>query len=127
MNVEQMTNRLQEIMQRAIMIANSNHNPQLCVEHVLKALNSDDGIIALWNKLNVDYGKIDVIIDKYLAKLNRVDNTNITLNREVENAYNEALNWSKKHEETYMSSVSMLIALLFGKTEVATEIVNALN
>ena len=127
MNVEQMTNRLQEIMQRAIMIANSNHNPQLCVEHVLKALNSDDGIIALWNKLNVDYGKIDVIIDKYLAKLNRVDNTNITLNREVENAYNEALNWSKKHEETYMSSVSMLIALLFGKTEVAKEIVNALN
>ena len=127
MNVEQMTNRLQEIMQRAIMIANSNHNPQLCVEHVLKALNSDDGIIALWNKLNVDYGKIDVIIDKYLAKLNRVDNTNITLNREVENAYNEALNWSKKHEETYMSSVSMLIALLFGKTEVAKERVNALN
>ena len=127
MNVEQMTNRLQEIMQRAIMIANSNHNPQLCVEHVLKALNSDDGIIALWNKLNVDYGKKDVIIDKYLAKLNRVDNTNITLNREVENAYNEALNWSKKHEETYMSSVSMLIALLFGKTEVAKEIVNALN
>ena len=127
MNVEQMTNRLQEIMQRAIMIANSNHNPQLCVEHVLKALNSDDGIIALWNKLNVDYGKIDVIIDKYLAKLNRVDNTNITLNREVENAYNEALNWSKKHEETYMSSVSMLVALLFGKTEVAKEIVNALN
>ena len=127
MNVEQMTNRLQEIMQRAIMIANSNHNPQLCVEHVLKALNSDDGIIALWNKLNVDYGKIDVIIDKYLAKLNRVDNTNITLNREVENANNEALNWSKKHEETYMSSVSMLIALLFGKTEVAKEIVNALN
>ena len=127
MNVEQITNRLQEIMQRAIMIANSNHNPQLCVEHVLKALNSDDGIIALWNKLNVDYGKIDVIIDKYLAKLNRVDNTNITLNREVENAYNEALNWSKKHEETYMSSVSMLIALLFGKTEVAKEIVNALN
>ena len=127
MNVEQMTNRLQEIMQRAIMIANSNHNPQLCVEHVLKALNSDDGIIALWNKLTVDYGKIDVIIDKYLAKLNRVDNTNITLNREVENAYNEALNWSKKHEETYMSSVSMLIALLFGKTEVAKEIVNALN
>ena len=42
MNVEQMTNRLQEIMQRAIMIANSNHNPQLCVEHVLKALNSDE-------------------------------------------------------------------------------------
>lgn len=122
MNIEKMTERLQSILQKAIQLAQENGNSELCTEHILKAMNEDDGIQSLWEKLNVDHHTVGMIIDEYLRKLPTVSNSNLNINRLVNDGYNLASKWSAKQQENYMSSVSLLIGLLENKAEVSKKI-----
>lgn len=122
MNIEKMTERLQSILQKAIQLAQERGNSELCTEHILKAMNEDDGIQSLWEKLNVDHHTVGMIIDEYLRKLPTVSSSNLNINRLVNEGYNLANKWSVKQQENYMSSVSLLIGLLENKSEVSKKI-----
>ena len=122
MNIEKMTERLQSILQKAIQLAQERGNSELCTEHILKAMNEDDGIQSLWEKLNVDHHTVGMIIDEYLRQLPTVSNSNLNINRLVNEGYNLANKWSAKQQENYMSSVSLLIGLLENKSEVSKKI-----
>ena len=69
MNFDKMTERLQNILTKAIQFAQERSNSELSTEHILKIMNEDDGIQSLWERLNVDYHTVDVIVNEYLAKL----------------------------------------------------------
>ena len=124
MNFDKMTERLQNILTKAIQFAQERSNSELSTEHILKIMNEDDGIKSLWERLNVDYHTVDVIVNEYLAKLPTVTNNNININRLVNEGYNLGEKWSKQQQENYMSSVSLLIGLLENKSEVSKKIVN---
>ena len=124
MNFDKMTERLQNILTKAIQFAQERSNSELSTEHILKIMNEDDGIQSLWERLNVDYHTVDVIVNEYLAKLPTVTNNNININRLVNEGYNLGEKWSKQQQENYMSSVSLLICLLENKSEVSKKIVN---
>ena len=124
MNFDKMTERLQNILTKAIQFAQERSNSELSTEHILKIMNEDDGIQSLWERLNVDYHTVDVIVNEYLAKLPTVTNNNININRLVNEGYNLGEKWSKQQQENYMSSVSLLIGLLENKSEVSKKIVN---
>ena len=122
MNFEKMTERLQNILTKAIQFAQERSNSELSTEHIFKIMNEDDGIQSLWERLNVDYHTIDMIVNEYLAKLPTVTNSNININRLVKEGYSLAEKWSKNQQENYMSSVSLLIGLLENKSEVSKKI-----
>ncbi|MDY5251733.1 MAG: AAA family ATPase [Erysipelotrichaceae bacterium] len=127
MNIEKMTERLQSILQKAIQYAQENQNSELCSEHILKAMNEDDGIQSLWEKLNVDSYAFAKIVDDHLARLPKVSNSNLNINRAVNEAYELANKWSKKQDENYLSSVSLLIGILENKSDVAKVINRAFD
>ena len=113
MNFEQMTERLQAIILKAIQMCQQLGNPEVTSEHLYKAMLQDDGLEGLWNRLGVNINNLNNIVDKYidrLAKSNSIGQPG--LNRDVVEGYNKALEWSKSQEDTYMSSAALLIGLL---------------
>ena len=126
MNIDQMTERLQRILMEAIQLAQAQGQSELNVEHCLKAIFEDDGIDGLWQRLNQDKQRTLQIIDSYMKRLpSSTSAAQPNLSREVQLAYQKALEWSQAHEETYMSSVAFLIGLLFGGSAVAKAILEA--
>ncbi len=128
MNFEQMTERLQAIILKAIQMCQQLGNPEVTSEHLYKAMLQDDGLEGLWNRLGVNINNLNNIVDKYidrLAKSNSIGQPG--LNRDVVEGYNKALEWSKSQEDTYMSSAALLIGLLSNKASVTQEILKETN
>ncbi|MCF0116281.1 MAG: AAA family ATPase, partial [Erysipelotrichaceae bacterium] len=124
MNIEKMTERLQRILVDAINKAQERSNPEVCSEHLLLSMLQDDGADGLWERLNINKSTLFEIVHKYLDKLPKSDNySQPTLNYEVNRSYQEALKWSKEHQEEYMSSTSLLMGLLFNNSAVSKEII----
>ncbi|NLC96095.1 MAG: AAA domain-containing protein [Erysipelotrichaceae bacterium] len=122
MNIEQMTERLQAIILNAIQLCQQLGNSEVSSEHLYKVMLQDDGLEGLWNRLEVNTNNLNNIVDNFLERLSRSDgNFQPGLNKDVVEAYNKALNWSKKQDETYMSSAAMLIGLLSNKASVTKE------
>ena len=57
MNIEEMTEKLQEVIMKALMIAKDNKNPELTLQHLLKAFLENDDIENLLDKLKININK----------------------------------------------------------------------
>lgn len=113
MNIEQMTERLQNILMNAMMQAQQMHNSELTTAHCLWAMMKDEGIEAVLKQLHVDSTEIMRLITLTMERIAKVSNGQQPyLSNEVNTAYQKALKWSQGQEETYMSSVAFLIGLL---------------
>lgn len=113
MNIEQMTERLQNILMSAMMLAQEQGHSELTTAHCLKAMAKDDGIETILTQCQVNLNEWMNLVNETIARLPRVSNVQQPyLSNEVNTAYSKALQWSKKQEETYMSSVAFLIGLL---------------
>ena len=122
MNPELMTEKLQEILMRALSIAQENHNPELSCEHMMAAFLNEDDIVEMLKSFRTDVNKLIAINDQYLSKLPTSDSVeNPSLNRYLVNAYNEALNKSKQRKDKYISMFDMFIATLFSNSSVCEE------
>ncbi|MEG0176650.1 MAG: AAA family ATPase [Anaerorhabdus sp.] len=122
MNIEKMTERLQRILMQAIQLSQSNGNSELATEHIYHEMLLDDGLDGLWKRCNVNKVPLIDLVNRYMQKLPRVEGqTQPMMNRQVMEGYNLALTWSKKNEETYMSTVAFLIGLLANNSEVSKE------
>ena len=122
MNPELMTEKLQEILMRALSITQENHNPELSCEHMMAAFLNEDDIVEMLKSFRTDVNKLIAINDQYLSKLPTSDSVeNPSLNRYLVNAYNEALNKSKQRKDKYISMFDMFIATLFSNSSVCEE------
>ena len=54
MNFETMTEKLQNILIKALTICKDNGNPELTLEHLFKAFLDDNDVISILNKLNTN-------------------------------------------------------------------------
>ena len=123
MNPELMTEKLQEILIKAISICKENNNPELTCEHMLAGFLSDDDIKSLLNEFHTNINQLVEVNDKYLSKLPSSDsNSEPSVNRYVYESYNEALKKSKQRKDKYISMFDMFITLLFCNSEVCSEL-----
>lgn len=123
MNIEKMTERLQRILLNAVALSNELKHSEIAIEHILHALVRDDGLDGLWNRVHVDKELLMNIVSQHLSKLPTVDQPGEPrLSRLVIKAYQDALKWSEKQEESYMSTVAFLIGCLNSEAEVAQAI-----
>ena len=123
MNPELITEKLQEVLMRAISICKENNNPELASEHLMAAFLSDEDVKSLLNEFNTNVNQLFSINDRYLAKLPSSDSISEPLiNRNVAQAYNEALQKSKKRKDKYISMFDMFISTLFNNSDVCNEL-----
>ena len=125
MNIEKMTERLQRIFMQAIELSQQYNHSELCTEHLLYTILVDDGCDGLWNRLKINKYDIQNIVETYLNKLPVVDQKQQpSLNRHVLDSYNQAETVMSELGDTYMSTVALLIGLLFNDTEVSKACMN---
>lgn len=128
MNIEKMTERLQRILSQAVQLSQELKNSELSIEHVLHELVVDDGLDGLWKRLNIQKETLLTIINRYMDRLPRVDiQPEPRMSKNVYDAYQKAMTWSNKHEESYMSTVAFLIGCLNTNVEVSKEILRITN
>ena len=123
MNPELMTEKLQDILMKAVSICKQNSNSELSSEHLLYAFLQDDDIKNLLNNFHTNINQLVEINNKYLSKLASTNsNSDPMLNRYVSSSYNEALQKSKQRKDKYISIFDMFIATLFNQSEVCVEL-----
>lgn len=122
MNPELMTEKLQDILMKALSILNERNNPELTSEHMLCAFLNEADIVELLNSFKTDVNRLIEINDSYLAKLPSSSSNNPGVDRYLYNSYNEALNNSKKRNDKYISMFDMFISVLFNDSPVCKEI-----
>ena len=71
MNPELMTEKLQEILMKALTICKENQNPELSSEHMMAAFLNEADIVELLNGFKTDVRKLISINDSYLDRLVR--------------------------------------------------------
>ncbi len=122
MNPELMTEKLQEILMKALTICKENQNPELSSEHMMAAFLNEADIVELLNGFKTDVRKLISINDSYLDRLVRSDSyENPTVNRYLATSYNEAMNKSRQRKDKYISMFDMFIATLFNQSSVCEE------
>lgn len=122
MNPELMTEKLQDILMKALSILNERNNPELTSEHMLCAFLNEADIVELLNSFKTDVNRLIEINESYLAKLPSSSSNNPGVDRYLYNSYNEALNNSKKRNDKYISMFDMFISVLFNDSPVCKEI-----
>ncbi|SJZ73951.1 ATP-dependent Clp protease ATP-binding subunit [Anaerorhabdus furcosa] len=125
MDFEKMTERLQRILMQAAKLSQELKNSEIATEHILHEMFLDDGLDGLWKRLEVNKEPLLSLVDTYMERLPKVDQVpQPMMSRYIVNGYNEALKWSKKQDETYMSTVAFLIGMLFNGSEVSKAIID---
>ena len=128
MNPELMTDRLKDILIKAITICKDLNNPELTSEHFLISFLDDEDICELLNVFHCDISLLKETIKPYLDKLpTSNNNADPSLDRYVYASYNQALSKSKKRKDKYISMFDMFIEVLFNDSLVAKALRGKIN
>ena len=123
MDFNEMSKKLQEILSKSFMIAADNHNIEISLQHVLKALLNNDDIEHVFKKLKQNTNKLKDICNTYISRLPVSDSKQEpTVNAYVFNAYNEAKLRSKDRGDKYVGIFDMLISVIYNESTFAKEI-----
>ncbi|MEA5018427.1 MAG: AAA family ATPase [Erysipelotrichaceae bacterium] len=128
MNVEQMSERLQKIIQKAVQLAMTLRHPEITTAHMLKAILEDDTCDGLWQEFAIDKQTLFDIVDVNLEKIAIVSNyQQPTISHDVNKSFVEAEVWSRQQKDSYLSVAAVLIALLYNNSMISKEIVTKIN
>ncbi len=126
MNIEQMTEQLQQIIMAALTKAQEKHNSELSAEHILLAMLEDSGLDGIWSRINCDKNSMTALVNRSISRLPVTgESAQPMLSRYVNEGYTKALNYMKKQGDTYMSTAALLIGILDTKAPVAEELKRA--
>ena len=123
MNYEKMSEKLQQILMRAVEICKSYGHASVDTIQLLKAIFEDEVLDGLFKRLNVDKREALALIDDEMNRIARASNTNPQLTQEVVRSFDEAEKWAAQHEETYLSVASVWIALMFNRSYISKQLV----
>ncbi|MBR4455754.1 MAG: AAA family ATPase [Solobacterium sp.] len=124
MNIEKMTEALQQLILNAMTKAQENKNVELTPEHILLAMLEDNGMDGLWSRLGAKKEELIPFVEKYMKQLAVVPDSDgqPLLNRYVTEGYTKALDFMKQVGDTYMSSAALLIGMLKTNSEVCRQL-----
>lgn len=111
MDLEKMTEQLQDCFVNAINYAQEKQHPECTLEHILHSMFSSDVLDGLLEIVKIDKNKALSIVDKELDSMSTVSGGQPTLNHYVVEAYNKAEDYMKKVGDTYMSTYVYFIGM----------------
>ncbi len=112
MNTEKMTNKLQELLSKAIELCMSNSNPELTINHCLKVIINDSDFNSFIKHYNINKENVNELIDNELNKLSHVSGDyQPSMNRNLYQVYTNANKLREQFNDEYLSSGVFLIAL----------------
>ena len=113
MNPDILTEKLQEILQRAITDAQSLHHSEVTSAHIIKAMAEDDTLDGIFERIHADKQMIVRYMEEEISSLPVVSgNGQMGLSRYASMGYQKAMDYMKKTGDTYMSCAALLIGLL---------------
>ena len=125
MNFEQMSEKLQQVIMKAVEICKSYGHANVDTIQMLKVIFEDDVLDGLFKRLDIDKRKALAMIDDEMTHVARVSQSNPQLTQEVAQSFEKAEQWAKEHEETYLSVASVWIALMFNHSHISKLLVKA--
>ena len=122
MNPDILTEKLQEILQRAITDAQSSHHSEVTSAHIIKAMCEDDILDGIFERIHVDQQELIPYLNEKLAEMPVVSGSDqLNLSRYAFMGYQKAMDYMKKVGDTYMSCAALLIGLLQVNDPVVTK------
>ena len=122
MNIDQMTEQLQTIISNAVTLAQQKNNSELCCEHVLAAMLSDNGLDGIFERLGVDKTKMLERVNDEISHLPSAEGTQPSLSRYLAEADAKANAWMKQEGDTYMSEAALLIGIFQSSAPIAKQL-----
>ena len=123
MNIEQMTEILQNIIMQAVQLAQEKQSPDIKPEHILYAMVNDDSLEGIWQRLHISQEELRNFIEQALTRIPTVSgSTQPQLSNDVMQAYNYALKRMQKQNDSYMSTVTFLLGLFDTKATIIEQI-----
>ena len=123
MNIEQMTEILQNIIMQAVQLAQEKQSPDIKPEHILYAMVNDDSLEGIWQRLHISQEELRSFIEQALTRIPTVSgSTQPQLSNDVMQAYNYALKRMQKQNDSYMSTVTFLLGLFDTKDTIIEQI-----
>ncbi len=119
MNIEKMSQRLQEIFMRTITLCEEMSHASVDIIHLLKVMFEDDVLDGLYQRLQIDKQEALRIIEQELTKVVIVKGVQPRITDEVLQAMKKAQEWSHEIDEQYMSVASLWIALMFHNSHIS--------
>ncbi len=120
MDFEHLTEKLQNILMKAIMLCKDRHNSELSSAHLFSAFLEDEDIAQFINNVNGDYSSMQHEISNALERLPcSTGNVEPKMSNEVYSAFKEAEKIKDERKDTYIGAFVFFIALLFQNSTLA--------
>ena len=114
MNFQNFTIKSQEVVQKAVQIAQSNQNQVLEPVHLLKAVMSDDDSVVkfVFQKLDVAATMIERSLDEQLSRLPKVSGGEPHLSSDSNKVFEKANAFATENGDQYVTVEAILVGLL---------------
>ncbi|MCI6986192.1 MAG: ATP-dependent chaperone ClpB [Sodaliphilus sp.] len=114
MNFQNFTIKSQEVVQKAVQIAQSNQNQVLEPVHLLKAVMSDDDSVVkfVFQKLDVAATMIERSLDEQLSRLPKVSGGEPYLSSDSNKVFEKANAFATENGDQYVTVEAILVGLL---------------
>lgn len=114
MNFQNFTIKSQEVVQKAVQIAQSNQNQVLEPVHLLKAVMSDDDSVVkfVFQKLDVAATMIERSLDEQLSRLPKVSGGDPYLSSDSNKVFEKANAFATENGDQYVTVEAILVGLL---------------
>lgn len=114
MNFQNFTIKSQEVVQKAVQIAQSNQNQVLEPVHLLKAVMSDDDSVVkfVFQKLDVAATMIERSLDEQLSRLPKVNGGEPYLSSDSNKVFEKANAFATENGDQYVTVEAILVGLL---------------
>ena len=114
MNFQNFTIKSQEVVQKAVQIAQSNQNQVLEPVHLLKAVMSDDDSVVkfVFQKLDVVATMIERSLDEQLSRLPKVSGGEPYLSSDSNKVFEKANAFATENGDQYVTVEAILVGLL---------------
>ena len=114
MNFQNFTIKSQEVVQKAVQIAQSNQNQVLEPVHLLKAVMSDDDSVVkfVFQKLDVAATMIEHSLDEQLSRLPKVSGGEPYLSSDSNKVFEKANAFATENGDQYVTVEAILVGLL---------------
>lgn len=114
MNFQNFTIKSQEVVQKAVQIAQSNQNQVLEPVHLLKAVMSDDDSVVkfVFQKLDVAATMIERSLDEQLSRLPKVSGGEPYLSSDSNKVFEKANAFATENGDQYVTVEAIMVGLL---------------
>ena len=124
MDFDKLSETLQKIVMKAYELATGKRHAEITSAHMYHAILQEDVIDGLLERLQMNKKEMKKIVEAYLSRISTVNYVpQPMMSKDVQEAFIDADEYSKKHEEAYLTVATFFISLLFNGSLISKEFV----